>query len=115
MNAWIDQHLEEFVKPHLGGIPSLKIQERHYLNYYDDEVFLGFLVKAWEEVKKRAEGRKIILAGRDVFLFEVLAQTEGFKDTTFRSEISGKVARAKIISQDLYKDFYLIDTGYKGS
>ena len=53
----------------------------------------------------------VLLAGRDVFIFEILAQREGFP-TIFRPDIS--TITVEHVKED-YSRCYLFDTGFVGS
>jgi len=53
-----------------------------------------------------------LLAGRDAFVFEILARREDFP-TTFRPDISR--ATVHLIPKGQYSGYYLLDTGFAGS
>lgn len=116
--GWLEEHLETFVRPHLGTVPTEwpgpKVMYGQHNNQWSD-YRIKALMALWAVAKKRSEGRPILLAGRDVWLFEVLARIEDVP-TTFRPEISSTVAKAspKAITEN-YKEYYLLDTGYRGS
>lgn len=111
---WLEHHLETFVRPNLKKIPVVtRVAMNDFpLNQWKP-VHLKALHATWKEAKKKAKSRQILLAGRDVYLFEVLARLEGFP-TIFRPDISGPVAKAKIVKED-YTQCYLLDTGYAGT
>ena len=108
--SWLDQHLEEFVRPHLGKIPSVPTQPTSNFT----PKLCRALRAVWEQAKKRSQGRTILLAGRDVFLFEALARMQGDRETIFRPDISALTATLAG-KQTNYKEHYLLDTGYSGS
>lgn len=115
MPTWLDQHVEEFVKPHLGSVPNFPDQADKYAFYYknfNSEVIKN-LQACWEAGKKKAKGKPILLAGRDVWLFEVLARLEGWP-TIFRPEISSGVCNAKSL-KGKFNQCHLIDTGHRGT
>lgn len=103
--GWLDEHLENFVAPELGFIPD------EPLGYFRPEE-LTVIKNSWRSVKKAAKGRPILLPGRDVFIWEILAQREKYP-TLFLPEVSRlTVAHVKI--PDLEK-YFLFDTGFAGS
>lgn len=121
--TWLDEHIETFIKPNLGYVPSMSLltspstKNESYPLYSNTTVnvperTLSCLKAFWKEAKKRAKGKMILLPGRDTWEFEVLAQMEGFKDTIFRPDISSMTVN--FVKED-YRDFFCIDSGYKGS
>jgi len=109
--SWLDEHLETFVRPYLGSIPNIDMTS-NYLKSWDQR--LNMTLKAvWERAKIRAMGRPILLPGRDVWEFEILARMEGFP-TTFRPEFSGEVVRNIKIKED-FSQHYVLDSGFAGS
>jgi hypothetical protein len=111
MSEWIDQHLEEFVKPQLGRIPNVNLSNPQVAKF--DRNILRALWAVWQQCKKLAGHRPILLPGRDTYLLEVLARCEGWP-TTFRQDISGQVARSGIIGLQ-YENYHVFDTGFSGS
>jgi hypothetical protein len=112
--SWLDEHLETFVRPYLGRLPrtdwdALPTSFNHLEQWTRPR--LQALRAIWFESKRRAGDLPILLAGRDVYLLEVLARVEGFP-TTFRPDISG--ATKLIVTED-YSGFYCVDTGLQGS
>lgn len=116
LSRWIDEHLETFVKPRLGYIPNKDATTRQQLSFNPTQ--LAGLHALWIQAKRKAAGRTILLPGRDVFLFEILARMEGW-DTIFRPDISSCTynyfyniypeMKAK------FKETLCVDTGYRGS
>jgi hypothetical protein len=105
--GWLEEHLENFVAPVLG---SDKVPNEP-LSYFRSEE-LTVIKNSWRSVKKSARGRPILLPGRDVFIWEILAQREKYP-TMFLPEVSRlTVAHVKI--PDLEK-YFLLDTGFAGS
>lgn len=104
--SWLAWHLEEFVKPYLGLIPTESDQK-----YFSAEE-MTVIKNCWRSVKASAQGRKILLAGRDVFVFEVLARRENYP-TIFLPECSRQTARH--IKLDSKENLYIFDTGFIGS
>ena len=107
--SWIDEHVETFIRPHIGHVPNVDASR-----YDIRELSKGAidnLQKTWDEVKRRSEGRMILLPGRDVFLFEVLARMENYP-TIFRPDISKDVAPH--VNED-YTQCLALDTGYRGT
>lgn len=115
LSRWLDEHLETFVRPNLGMIPVRKDVTPGYqfqLSNWNKTKF-NHLVTLWEAAKRKADGNTIVLPGRDVFLFEILARRDNYP-SIFRPEISGVVAR-HIGKVPKYKDLFGVDSGYKGS
>lgn len=110
LSTWLDEHLETFVRPVLKKIPN--VEPNPWVNVFTIKK-LNIMRGVWVQTKRLAKHKMILLAGRDVFLFEVLARMEG-TPTIFRPEISSSVANAKVIKDD-FSDCFLLDTGYKGS
>lgn len=111
-SQWLDEHLETFVRPYLGNIPDVS-QNSYWVGKITPQVIRA-LKALWEVGKRKSDGRPILLAGRDVWLFEVLAQLEGFPHTTFRPDISS-YSRVHPSLKGKYCDHYLIDSGNKGT
>ena len=119
-NRWLNRHLKEFVKPYLGKIPEVN-PEKCWSAKSLTPASLQLLLKVWEKAKVRAKGRTILLPGRDVWLVEVVAQVDGFRDTIFDPKISSDVAHSydpkwgSILMPKRYRDCYVLDTGYSGT
>ena len=108
---WFDKHLEEFVRPYLKKVPDVDKKEGYVKEWGPKHVIA--LLATWKEAKKKSSGRHVLLAGRDVFLFELLARLEDYP-TTFRPDISCNVAQSGLVKED-YTQCYLLDTGFKGT
>lgn len=108
MSPWLDQHLEEFVRPVLGVIPDVK---GTWIDVFKPTHIIA-LATVWKKATELAHGRVILLPGRDVFLFEVLARTIHDYPTIFRPDMSSSVT--PWVKQE-YTECYALDTGYKGS
>ena len=106
---WLEKHLEEWVRPKLGLIPNIQPTMWFIQQWTKTDVLA--LQAVWREGKKLAGDRKILLAGRDVWLLRVLAEIEGF-ETIFRPDIS---SYTKGYVKEDYKECYLLDTGFSGS
>ena len=131
MYNWLDHHLEEFIKPNLGCIPNVNLKTGD-IKLWTPRL-ITCLEAVWKQAKKRAGSKKILLAGRDTWEFEILARVEGVL-TDFRPDISTNVAingltndpktgariydrKGKphpLIKED-YSEHYLLDSGYKGT
>lgn len=107
--GWLQEHLETFVKPVLGEIPTIGKDYAHYFSPQE----MGVIKNMWRSVKRDAQkcDAPILLAGRDVFIFEILARREGYP-TVFRPDISRLTVSH--LAED-YSDHYLFDTGFDGS
>lgn len=122
--AWYDDHMENFVKPQLGHIPTKaeieaesNVNKCNYIFQLTQPDILKSICEMWEEVKKRANGRLILLPGRDVYIFEILARLEGTK-TLSRVDLSSHSshwAAAHDPQKELFKECYCVDSGAAGS
>jgi hypothetical protein len=112
---WLDHHLETFVRPRLKRVPGVtkEAMGAYQLSVWKPVRYIKALQAIWKEAKKKSKGKEMLLAGRDVYLFEVLARLEGYH-TIFRSDISAPVAKGNAVRED-YTKCYLLDTGYAGS
>lgn len=116
--TWLDKHLKEFVKPVVDEIKAPTNGELNNVSsgYDVSPIVLQHLVDTWNEVKKYANGRRILLPGRDCYLFEILAQMEGNGKVDFRPDLNSTTS--DYFSQKLkekYKDHFVIDSGLAGS
>lgn len=109
-NAWLDEHLETFVRPVLGRIPEVNPADT-WIKVFTPRYLIAINL-IWEQATRLARGRTILLPGRDVFLFEVIARIRDDYPTIFRPDISSAVA--PFVTED-YSDCFVLDTGYKGS
>lgn len=107
--SWLETHLEEFVTPVIGEF------DRRPLGYFDPAE-LTVIKNVWRSVKKNAKGKQILLPGRDVFIFEVLARRENYP-TIFWPECSRQTVEemAEEIDHHFTRNVYLFDTGFVGS
>jgi hypothetical protein len=121
--AWLDDHIEKFVKPVVGVVPDYKLIKPADTDNYTkmltgaNSIYPGLLVKLWTEAKRRAAGRTILLPGRDVWLFEVLARLEG-TDTIFRPDISSNAVTTIAKSdpqKEVFKGCFCVDSCCAGS
>lgn len=103
--SWLQNHLETFVEPYLGFIP----QEGESKTFSAEQ--MSVIKSCWKGVKSSARGRKILLAGRDVFIFEVLARRENYP-TLFLPECSRASVSAIKLEE---KNLFLFDTGFMGT
>ena len=105
--SWLKKHLEEFVYPVIG------VQEITPLGYFTKSD-MTVIKNAWRSMKRFAGGSPILLPGRDVFVFEILARRENYP-TLFMPQISRKtVVFYSETSKELGK-FCLLDTGFAGT
>ena len=105
-NGWLSAHLDEFVKPILGRVPRLLKTER----FFSPEE-MSVIKNMWRSVCHEAERRPILLAGRDVWIFEVLARRAG-TPTVFRPDIS-RLTVAHV--REDYSQHFIFDTGFMGT
>lgn len=104
-SSWLQDHLNEFVKPYLGFIPEY-VGAVHFTNQEKT-----IIKNVWRSVKRQLEGRQLVLAGRDVFVWEVLARREKFP-TIFLPQCSRESVEHVILPKG---NLYLFDTGFLGS
>lgn len=107
--SWLTMHIEEFVKPVLGDDFS-----DEPLGYFTPEE-MTVIKNTWRSIKKAAKRRQILLPGRDVFIWEILARRENYP-TVFIPECSRLTvnALAKQLGPAI-RSCYLFDTGFAGS
>jgi hypothetical protein len=107
--GWLAEHLEGFVKPRLGYIPSISATDRPYFTSHERTI----IKSVWRSIKTEAErlDKPILLAGRDVYIMEILARREGYP-TVFRPDISRMTVQHV---RENYSQHFLFDTGYAGS
>jgi len=103
--SWLQEHLETFVVPYLGFVPAP-------LNPLTP-VEMTVIKNTWRSIKKSGENKTIILPGRDVFIFEILARREGYP-TVFMPEVSRNTVSSIKLPYDLEK-VLIVDTGFMGS
>jgi hypothetical protein len=109
--AWLERHLREFVLPHLGT-DSLDEVVTEYAPVYFTPQELSVIKNIWRSVKKAAQDRVVLLPGRDVYVFEILARRENYP-TIFLPSCSRQTAGR--LKCELFQDMYLLDTGFAGS
>jgi len=117
---WLETHIEEFVKPVAGDGFNTEsfLAETHYecvhgRTFTQEE--LTVIKNAWRAIKKQARGRQILLPGRDVFIFEILARRENYP-TVFMPECSrASVAHIAKHLPPPVRGCFLFDTGFAGS
>lgn len=107
--SWLEDHLTSFVDPVLGE----DLYSKTPLNYFTQEE-LTTIKNAWRSVKRAADGKPIFLPGRDVFIFEVLAQREKYP-TLFMPECSRLTVKHLSRKIENLSDYHLFDTGFAGS
>lgn len=126
--TWLQSHVEEFIKPRLKGqVPKFQYVQASPKHKVVGQFFTPQIVQwmklYWDRAKEMANGKPILLPGRDVYLFEVLARVDDYP-TTFKPEYSSSVVNpAGYISGTTkrgweipdYNDHFLVDTGYAGS
>lgn len=116
--GWLQDHLDNFVMPHL--LQSFANDEEYINNTLKRAILfpvftiseLTVMKNAWRSMKRHASGKRIILAGRDVWLFEVLARREKYP-TLFLPNCSRASVRDIEITDA--KNSCLFDTGFVGS
>lgn len=109
--SWLEYHLETFVRPVIGEIPN----EKEYINQFSVGE-MSLIKNAWRSVKKKAKGKRILLPGRDVCIFEILARRENYP-TLFIPECSRQTVGiiAQQMSQKEVDELFVFDTGFFGT
>lgn len=105
--SWLQTHLEEFVRPVLGFVPSTMGVP---LSFTSAEMTV--IKNCWKSVKKSAKGKVLFLPGRDVFIFEVLARRENYP-TLFQPGCSRM--SVGYFKDKIPEDCFVFDTGFMGS
>lgn len=129
---WYDYYIEAVARPSFAYASQcpptwynlgkgLKRFPNTHSNFYGDHLtgeygiankrHLTMLRTIWFEAKKKAGNKPILLAGRDVFLLEVMARMDG-ANTIFRPDISALSIGG--VKED-YSQCYCVDSGYRGS
>jgi len=104
---WLHHHLNSFARPVLGRIPRCSPSDRSSFSPHE----FAIIKNLWRSIKAAADGKPILLPGRDVWIFEVLARRENFP-TVFRPDISRLTV--KHVAED-YSNHFVFDTGFIGS
>lgn len=122
-SSWLDQHIEEFIKPNYGGIipEPPKVVGQHSGNSYwplttkflDSEV--DYFYRVLDALRKRAEqlSKPVLFPGRDMWELEILCRLEGFP-TTFRPELSSVVSHHMGEVED-FTGYFVLDNGFRGT
>jgi hypothetical protein len=115
--SWLEDHLDNFVEPNTppeeeAFIPFFDIPMSNNSQPFFTQEELTVIKNTWRSVKKASKDKTILLAGRDVFIFEILAQREGYP-TKFMPECSRQTVRN--IKIENLEDYFLFDTGFVGS
>lgn len=117
--SWLQDHLDGFVLPHMREVvllePDSYVRDisKSYTYTHPTPTDMTVIKNAWRSVKKQARGRKILLMGRDVWPFEVLARRENYP-TYFDPKCSRQTVAFTKLPFDR-KDCVLFDTGFLGS
>lgn len=127
--SWLEDHTNEFILPNLIEMMERDEQDVKYLRWSFDEAELlrpttpgGYFTpaeltvikNAWRSIKKRAKGRQVLLPGRDVFIFEILARRENYP-TIFMPECSRMTVVEMANKAWDMRHCFLFDTGFAGS
>ena len=110
--SWLREHIDTFVTPHLvigestfiytGGQRQIKPEQ------------MAVIKNAWRSAKSAANGKKILLMGRDVWVFEVLARRENYP-TIFDPSCSRQTCHHPKFAVYNSREHILLDTGFVGS
>lgn len=114
---WLDHHLETFVRPRLGYIPNIEPYIKNDYNVRQlTPVNVTVMVEAWHIFSETAKrlSKPILLAGRDVYLFAVIAGMEE-TEVTFRPDISSTSVKVIAAKEPELRKYCLLDTGSRGS
>lgn len=110
---WIDQHLEEFVRPYLGYVPDIPADHDAKGSYVFPPAVCKLLFLAWQRAKFMAGSRTILLPGRDAWEFEILARLEDV-NTIFEPRISS-CTKTDTLWKNKFTECFLVDSGHQGS
>lgn len=120
MTNWLEEHLETFVKPHLGSIPdvpeTVDCHSREYIYQHPElsPTVLAELKMFWTKGKALSKGKPILFPGRDAWLLHVMANMEGYP-TLFHPELSRSVASSGLIDKTQFAGCFIIDCGTNGT
>jgi len=113
--SWLQQHFSSFVYPRLGvSKATLAIASEAFPAPYFTPAEMTAIKEVWRATLCAARGRRIILAGRDVWLFEVLARRSGSK-TVFLPALSRNTVGHSSWRSLIKRDDFLFDTGFSGT
>lgn len=109
--SWLATHFRDFVSVGLGRYVAPKLPKGYH--HFFSPLEMTIIKNMWRATKNAAEltGKPLLLAGRDVWVWEVLARREGYP-TTFRPDISRLTVNH--VKED-YSGHFIFDTGFIGS
>lgn len=111
--SWLQSHFNSFVHSHVSRADLAEAAKDFPAPYFSAPEMTA--IKAvWRSAKLAAHGRRIILAGRDVWIFEVLARREG-ANTLFLPALSRSTVNSCYWNKLLTKQDFLFDTGFSGT
>lgn len=116
MNAWLKNHLDTFVTPRLKG-PIGDLPKGDSLYYYIGNTpsykgqFKG-VIQCYLRAKELANGKTLLLPGRDSWLLRVLAGMDGYP-VAFRPKLNS--ATAHVLKGKMILNRFGADCGYHGS
>lgn len=109
--SWLKEHFATFVSTVVGHNvePTLPAG---YVRFFTPQE-MSIIKNMWRSLKcaSVSSNKPLLLPGRDVWLFEVLARRENYP-TTFLPQISRLTVHT---FKDIYKHYYVADTGFIGS
>lgn len=105
--SWLQEHLRTFVLPHLGCIPDPDSPTRLFTK---EE--MAVIKNIWRSAKQAAKGKMLVLPGRDVFIFEILARRENYPTYFLPACSRGSV---RYFKDKLPENAFIFDTGFMGS
>jgi len=110
VSSWLQEHLDTFV------IPRLVISETGYASVGRriKSEHMSVIKNAWRSAKRAADGKKILLMGRDVWVFEVLARRENYP-TVFDPSCSRQTCYHARFTVYNKREHILLDTGFAGT
>ena len=107
--SWLKNHLNEFVLPQIGYIPTDSLYPKQF-----SREEMSVIKNIWKSIKKESQttGKLLILPGRDVFIFEILARRENFPTLFIPacSRTSVEYFKDKIPDNSI-----VFDTGFMGT
>lgn len=116
--SWLRRHIEELsdTSPYVDQLSPFRLASNmtEFIKIepsYFEPNEMAMLKNIWRSVKIVAKNQPLLLPGRDVFIFEILARRENYP-TLFMPEISRAVVRD---FKTNLSNYFIFDTGFIGS
>lgn len=120
---WLEWHFSTFVEPNLPAKVPAEMRTTPIKNGYwgggknpaSCKCVLNKLVEAWARARYNSKGKEIVLLGRDVWEFEILARIEGYPTLFYPQVSSWSYKWFQEVAGKRFENSYLIDSGNKGT